>query len=313
MVEVILLSRKPETECQNQVGHPMAVPSASARSATAEHRVLISSSLGMHPALCAVSAPVRVWLRTCTVVSTSLVGALECFRALRRNLEREGGMAVPVDNRIETPNLQPDLFTANHLIVGPGASPDSAIGVSSQPTASNTLPADGASGMEAEETIWEGRYSARNFLGRTVLAAVVSLAWLALAITTWGFGFSSLAVIAYVTGVAVVAYWLSLGFKFFRVRRNHHYRLTTRRLFLTTGILQRRVDQVELVRIKDLFLRQSLLGSWLNVGTLILISSEETLPKAHLLGVEEPQRLRDLIWNHSRLERDRRTSEVNPV
>ena len=145
--------------------------------------------------------------------------------------------------------------------------------------------------MEAEETIWDGRYSVRNFLGRTVFAAVVSLAWVALAISTWGFGYSNLAWIAYATGFAVVAYSLSLGFKLLRVRRNHYYRLTTRRLFLTTGILQRRVDQVELVRIKDLFLRQSLLGSWLNVGTLILISSEETLPKAHLLGVENPQRV----------------------
>jgi membrane protein YdbS with pleckstrin-like domain len=232
---------------------------------------------------------------------------------LRRNLEREGGMAVPVDNRIETPNLQPDLFTANHLIVAPDARPESATDVSSQPNASHSVSADGFPGMEAEETIWEGRYSVKNFLGRTVFAAVASLAWLALAITTWGFGYSSLAWIAYATCVAVVAYWLLLGFKYFRVRRNHHYRLTTRRLFLTTGILQRRVDQVELVRIKDLFLRQSLLGSWLNVGTLILISSEETLPKAHLLGVEEPQRVRDLIWNHSRLERDQRTSEVRPV
>jgi hypothetical protein len=73
------------------------------------------------------------------------------------------------------------------------------------------------------------------------------------------------------------------------------------------------VDQVELVRVKDLYVRQSWLGSWLNVGTVVLISSEATLPKAILLGIEEPRRVMDLIWHHTRLERDERTSEVNRV
>ncbi len=72
---------------------------------------------------------------------------------------------------------------------------------------------------------------------------------------------------------------LTLAFKFFRVRRNHYYRLTTRRLFLTTGLFHRRVDQVELVRIKDLFVRQNLISAWLDVGTVILISSEADPPQ----------------------------------
>ena len=92
--------------------------------------------------------------------------------------------------------------------------------------------------MEAEETIWEGRYSSRNFLGRAVCGALFAFAWVMLAIVTWGFGYANFNWLAYAIGVAVAVYWLSFGFKFFRVRRNHYYRLTTRRLFLTTGILQ---------------------------------------------------------------------------
>ncbi len=161
--------------------------------------------------------------------------------------------------------------------------------------------------------MWEGRVSAKIFLGRMICGGVLLLAALALATAKWMFGYTTLTFLTYFVGAVTVIYVLAFAFNIFRARRRHFYRLTTRRLFLTTGLLQRRVDQVELVRVKDLFVRQSLLGTWLNVGTVILISSEQTLPKAHLLGIEEPRRVLDLIWRQTRLERDRRTTEVNPV
>ena len=167
--------------------------------------------------------------------------------------------------------------------------------------------------MATQETLWDGRYSPKNFLGRAIFAGLVVFAWVALALATWGFGHSGLAFVTYVTGGAALLYCLYMGFKFVRVRRNHYYRLTSRRLFLTTGIFYRRVDQIELIRVKDLFVRQTLVNSWLDVGTVILVSSEQTLPRAVLLGIEEPRRVLDLIWRHTRLERDRRTTEVNPV
>ena len=135
-----------------------------------------------------------------------------------------------------------------------------------------------------------------------------------LAVATWGFGYSNLAFLDLPDWAerfcSIVASWASNSSV---PAATHYYRLTSRRLFLTTGIFHRRVDQVELVRVKDLFVRQTLVGSWLDVGSVILISSEQTLPKAVLLGIEEPQRVRDLIWHHTRLERDQRTSEVNHV
>jgi membrane protein YdbS with pleckstrin-like domain len=222
---------------------------------------------------------------------------------------------VPFPNQTATPDApsesfpSPDSFVTKNFIVDPGAAPNLPV--------DNPVSAPGANGptagLEDEATIWEGRVSLKNFLGRAVFGGVLDVAWIALAIATWGFGYSGLAWVTYAGGAAVIAYWVMLGLKIARTRRNYFYRLTTRRLFLTTGIFQRRVDQVELVRIKDLFVRQSLISSWLDIGTLILISSEPTLPKVHLLGVETPQNVRDMIWLHSRLERDQRTSEVNHV
>ena len=221
-------------------------------------------------------------------------------------------MAVPIENQSATPNLQTEPFMTNNLIAAPGAAPGATAGVTSKSEASLSPSAEPSIGIEGEKTLWEGRYSAKNFLGRGIVGAFFLLAWMALAMATWGLGYN-LAFLAYGTGAAVLLYCCFTGFKFIRARRNYEYRLTSRRLFLTTGILQRRVDQVELVRIKDLFVQQTLVSSWLDLGTVILVSSEQTLPKAVLLGIEEPQRVRDLIWHHSRLERDQRTSEVNQV
>lgn len=219
---------------------------------------------------------------------------------------------MPLDNQTATPNVQTEPFLTNNVLAAPGAAPGAMAGVSSKPEELLPPSADPSSGLEDEQTLWEGQYSAKNFLGRGIVGASLILAWIALAVATWGFGYN-LAFLAYLSGGAVLLYCCFTGVNFLRARRNFYYRLTSRRLFLTTGIFQRRVDQVELVRIKDLFVRQSLVGSWLDLGSVILISSEQTLPKAVLLGIEEPQRVRDLVWNYSRLERDHRTSEVNHV
>jgi uncharacterized membrane protein YdbT with pleckstrin-like domain len=113
--------------------------------------------------------------------------------------------------------------------------------------------------------------------------------------------------------IIVLGYWINLGYRYFRAYRGHHYRLTNRRLFVTTGFFRRRVDQLELLRIKDVYIQQSMIGDWLGIGNVVLISSEQTLPRAYLLGIDEPRRIMDLIWHHMRLEQSTKTERVNPV
>ena len=59
---------------------------------------------------------------------------------------------------------------------------------------------------------------------------------------------------------------LILGiYRMILARYSHYYRLTTRRLFVSTGFVHRRRDQMELLRVKDVFTRQLTLlptGSW---------------------------------------------------
>jgi Bacterial PH domain len=218
-------------------------------------------------------------------------------------------MAVPAENPSATSTPQSELFLSNNLVVSPATAKVQELDANDSRLASAATKA----GTEAEERLWEGLYSSRNFLGSAILAGVLTATWFLIAVYAWGFGHSNFVLVAYALGAGVLGYGLFTAYKYVRARRYHHYRLTTRRLFLTTGLLQRRVDQVELVRVKDLYIRQSLLGSWLDVGTVVLVSSEPTLPKALLLGIEEPRRVMDLIWNHTRLERTERTTEINRV
>jgi hypothetical protein len=170
-----------------------------------------------------------------------------------------------------------------------------------------------ASGTTGEEHVWESRYSARNFLVRTVVAAAITVIWAVVAFDVWGLRWSQYRFLATWLGFAMLAYWAYLGYRLIRAQQSHHYRLTTRRLFVSNGFIRRRVDQIELIRIKDLFLQQAMFDQWLDVGTVVVVSSEQTLPKAALLGVDHPQVVMDLIWDHARREQDRKTTAIEQV
>jgi hypothetical protein len=200
---------------------------------------------------------------------------------------------------------QPQPVLSSNMIVAPGAT-----GATLEPVRPQTAEAPG---IEGEETVWEGRYSFKNFLGRGLLGTALTLAWLVLAVNTWGLGHTNWAVWSIVLGFCLLAFWVGLGFKYLRAYRGHQYRLTTRRLLVTTGFFRHRVDQLELLRIKDLYLQQSMIGEWLGIGNVVIIYSEETLPKAYLLGIDEARRVMDLVWHHMRVEQSEKTTRINPV
>jgi Bacterial PH domain len=214
-----------------------------------------------------------------------------------------------------TPQSPVEPMVDGPVIVAPGA--PGAIVQPVTPVPDESQAEATGPGIEGEETVWEGHYSGRNFIGRMVFGGLLVLAWLYLFFNHWrtaqgpnasGWSFWSI-----LLGLVVIGYWANLGYRYFRAYRGHHYRLTNRRLFVTTGFFTRRVDQLELIRIKDVYIQQNMVGDWLGIGNVVVISSEQTLPRAYLLGVDEPRRIMDLIWHHMRLEQELKTSRVHPV
>jgi membrane protein YdbS with pleckstrin-like domain len=213
-----------------------------------------------------------------------------------------------------TPQVQGEPMADGPVIVAPGAP-----GAIVQPPAAHNEETGETTqtGIEGEETVWEGRYSGRNFIGRIVSGGLLLAIWIVVLVNGWrtsqgnqtGGGFFWTVVL----GIVVLAYWANLGYRYLRAYRGHHYRLTNRRLFVTTGFFQRRVDQIELIRIKDVYIQQSMIGDWFGIGHVVVISSEQSMPKAYLLGIDQPRRIMDLIWHHMRLEQAEKTNRINPV
>jgi hypothetical protein len=205
-----------------------------------------------------------------------------------------------------------DLTTNAVVVPGVSATAAAPVGVSS------TEPATGiketpAEAVESENLVWEAHYSLWNFLVRAILAMVLTVIWAVLALEVWGQGWSDYEFLAKLLGIVALAFWAYLGFKLLRAWQGHRYRLTTRRLFVSSGFFRRRVDQIEPLRIKDLYLQQSMINHWLDVGTVVVVSSEQTLPRAALLGIDRPHSGMDLIWQHSRIEQNRKATAIEQI
>ena len=173
-------------------------------------------------------------------------------------------------------------------------------------------------GTDGEVDVWTGRYSFRNFFARVLLRLLLTVGWIALIWwiddTTRYPGHLSREWFVGLTGLVVVAYWITLAWQILLARYSHHYRLTNRRIFIDSGLFRHRRDQVELLRVQDVFVKQQrLLDRLMNVGTVVIESSEERLPVHYLTGVSGPNQVMDQVWHQARKERDLRSVKVDEV
>jgi len=89
-----------------------------------------------------------------------------------------------------------------------------------------------------------------------------------------------------------------------------YYEVTADRIEWSRGILDRRVDNVDMFRVVDLKMRRSLLDCVLGVGTVALITTDKTDTEFEFEKVRDCRYLYDVIKKAS-LEADRRTGVVH--
>jgi len=170
-----------------------------------------------------------------------------------------------------------------------------------------------APGTESEEVVWEARYSMKNFVGRLAGRSLLTIALIGLAIYAWSDPHPTLRVFTIMLAVVLGFFWIALLFRILQARYCHYYRLTNRRLFVSTGLLRRRSDQMELLHVKDMFTRERLLERWLSLGTVVVVPREPGLPTFYLAGVDSPGKVMDLIWHCARAERDKKAVKIDNV
>ena len=102
---------------------------------------------------------------------------------------------------------------------------------------------------------------------------------------------------------------LILLFKAFKLKMIY-YEVSADRIEWSRGILDRRVDNVDMFRVVDLKMRRSLLDCILGVGTIELITTDKTDPEFEFEKIQDCRYLYDVIKKAS-LEADRKTGVVH--
>ena len=70
--------------------------------------------------------------------------------------------------------------------------------------------------------------------------------------------------------------------------------------------MSRVIDRIETIDIDDVSVKQTLLERLLNIGTIVVMSSDRTVPQLRMEGIDHVNHVADLIDNTRRAERQRR-------
>jgi len=96
-------------------------------------------------------------------------------------------------------------------------------------------------------------------------------------------------------------------------RRSHVTEITTERIRVTEGILSKRVDELELYRVRDLTFIQPFALRIFGCGNLILNTADLTTPVITLRAVPADQALRDELRRAIEACRDRKRARVTEL
>lgn len=98
--------------------------------------------------------------------------------------------------------------------------------------------------------------------------------------------------------------WLAFGIVVFGITasiasyirvRFTHFNISTERIELETGWISRQVDHLDLFRIKDVRLRISIFDRIVGIGTVTVLSTDESTPMLNIYGIFDSRRLYDQL------------------
>lgn len=130
------------------------------------------------------------------------------------------------------------------------------------------------------ELLLERRKSPKAFIGQYLAAIAGGIGLAIICFLIPGFGIWSPIGILPLLIVMAVSY-LS--------RISECYRLYDDRLEVESGLLARRIENIELFRVRDVGLRQGLLGLMGNFGDIYVHSTDSSTPDFHIRGIDAPK------------------------
>jgi hypothetical protein len=135
----------------------------------------------------------------------------------------------------------------------------------------------------------ERRISPRAFIGQHVGAGAIGLV---LAVVLF------LTPVPFLAPIGILPLLGSLAYAYL-VRLSSSYRLFPERLEVESGLVTRRIENVELFRVRDVGLHQGIIGRIANVGDVYVHSTDSSTPDLHVRGIDAPkefyQQLREVV------------------
>jgi uncharacterized membrane protein YdbT with pleckstrin-like domain len=146
----------------------------------------------------------------------------------------------------------------------------------------------------AESILWRGHTSQWAYFWHYFFCALLAVA--------------SLAGIPFTGGLSAIALVVPLVWWVIRwwTNRATLYELTTQRLRVTHGILNRRLDELELYRVKDYVMDQPLFLRLLGLGNLRIVSSDASTPTLIVPAIPGVVAVREKLRAAVQSERDRK-------
>jgi hypothetical protein len=143
---------------------------------------------------------------------------------------------------------------------------------------------------DQEEVYFEGPPPVRAFLGAMVLCIVISLLLLAGSIAFMhkdiGPGWLKIVMILLALLLPTLPVLLAK-----RIR----YRISNYRIDVERGLIARNIDTLELWHVEDMHFHQTIIDRILDVGTITILSRDETLPRVELFGIPNPRPLYEML------------------
>ena len=178
-------------------------------------------------------------------------------------------------------------------------------GGATAPAAAAVLPSSrGAKPADTtEQTLWEGRFSPKAMVGSWIGMGLVDAVLIMLAIWLMmseykAYWWVPLAAMLLFDAVIVVRYLLK--------RISIRYRLSNHRFFYEEGILNRKVNPIDLITISDVAFEQGLVERFMGVGRIKIMSSDTSDPTLWVEGIEDVQNVATMIDKTRREEMIRR-------
>jgi uncharacterized membrane protein YdbT with pleckstrin-like domain len=131
---------------------------------------------------------------------------------------------------------------------------------------------------EAEQTVWTGRSSQVTNLGLFLVCFLTC--WLIVPI--------------------FIAIWKWLDVRCFV------YELTTERLKQTHGVFSKRVDEMELYRVKDIALEQPFFLRLFSLANIVLDTSDKTTPRVVLKAISGAEDLANQLRQQVEIQRQKK-------